>query len=51
MADSIARQKSYTFAIAVIRLCTQLKEQKQFEIASQLLRCGTSIGATVSRPR
>ncbi len=41
MADSIARQKSYTFAIAVIRLCTQLKEQKQFEIASQLLRCGS----------
>ena len=47
MADSIVRQKSYTFALAVIRLCTQLKEQKQFEIASQLLRCGTSIGANV----
>jgi four helix bundle protein len=30
-----------------VRLCTQLKEQKQFEIASQLLRCGTSIGANV----
>ena len=47
MADSIAREKSYTFALAVIRLCTQLKEQKQFEMASQLLRCGTSIGANV----
>ncbi len=47
MADSIAKEKSYIFALAVVRLCTQLKEQKQFEIASQLLRCGTSIGANV----
>ena len=47
MADSIAREKSYAFALAVVRLCTQLKEQKQFEIASQLLRCGTSIGTNV----
>ena len=47
MAASIAKQKSYTFALPVLRLCAQLKEQKQFEIASQLLRCGTSIGANV----
>jgi four helix bundle protein len=47
MAASIVKEKSYIFALAVIRLCTQLKEQKQFELASQLLRCGTSIGANV----
>lgn len=47
MADSIVKQKSYAFALAVTRLCTRLKQQKQFELASQLLRCGTSIGANV----
>jgi len=47
MADSIVKQKSYAFALEVIRLCARLKQQKQFELASQLLRCGTSIGANV----
>ena len=47
MAESVVRQKSYDFALQVIRLCAQLKEQKQFEISSQLLRSGTSIGANV----
>lgn len=47
MADSIVKQKSYAFALAVIRLCTRLKQQKQFELAGQLLRCGTGIGANV----
>ena len=47
MAESIAKDKSYTFALGVVNLCTELNEQKQFEVASQLLRCGTSIGANV----
>ena len=47
MAKSIVKQKSYSFALEVVRLCTKLKEEKHFEIASQLLRAGTSIGANV----
>ncbi len=47
MGNSIVRQKSYDFALRVVRLCAHLKEQKQFEIANQLLRAGTAIGANV----
>jgi len=47
MARSIVKQKSYDFALRIIRLCTWLKEEKHFEIASQLLRSGTGIGANV----
>ncbi len=47
MAESVAKQKSYAFALGIVHLCARLKEQKHFEIASQLLRCGTSIGANV----
>jgi len=47
MADSIAKNKSYDFALEIIQLCIRLKEQKHFEIASQLLRAGTSVGANV----
>ncbi|MHC5060596.1 MAG: four helix bundle protein [Planctomycetota bacterium] len=47
MVQSIAKQKSYDFALRIIRLCSWLKEEKHFEIASQLLRSGTSIGANV----
>jgi four helix bundle protein len=47
MAESIIKQKSYDFALKIVRLCTQLKEDRHYEISSQLLRCGTSIGANV----
>jgi four helix bundle protein len=47
MADSIVKRRSYDFALSIVELCVQLKEQKHFEMASQLLRAGTSIGANV----
>ena len=47
MAESIVRQKSYDFALQIINLCAQLRSEKHFEISSQLLRSGTSIGANV----
>ncbi|MDD5327590.1 MAG: four helix bundle protein [Phycisphaerae bacterium] len=47
MAKSIIKQKSYDFALQVINLCAKLKDEKHFEIATQLLRSGTSIGANV----
>jgi four helix bundle protein len=47
MAKSIIKQKSYDFALRIVRLSTQLKEDRHYEISSQLFRCGTSIGANV----
>ena len=47
MTKSIIKQKSYDFALQIIKLCAQLRENKHYEIASQLLRSGTSIGANV----
>ncbi len=47
MVESIVKQKSYNFALQVIKLCVQLRNAKHFEISSQLLRSGTSIGANV----
>ncbi|QCR23842.1 four helix bundle protein [Pontibacter sp. SGAir0037] len=46
MAESIVAQKSFQFAIRIVKLYQYLKEQKQkFVLAKQLLRSGTSIGA------
>ena len=47
MAKSIIKTKSYDFALEIVKLCVKLKNEKHFEIASQLLRSGTSIGANV----
>jgi len=47
MAESIIKHKSYDFALQIIKLCGRLRNAKHFEIPSQLLRSGTSIGANV----
>jgi len=47
MAESIIKQKSYDFALRIIELCRALKNNKHYEISTQLLRSGTSIGANV----
>jgi four helix bundle protein len=41
------REKSYQFALAVIKLYLRVQDQKEFVISKQLLRSGTSIGANV----
>lgn len=47
MTESIVKRRSYNFALKIVRLCEHLKENQHFEIAQQLLRSGTSIGANV----
>ncbi len=47
MKESIVKDKSYAFALRVITLARSLRERKEYELASQLLRAGTSIGANV----
>lgn len=47
MKPSVIQDKSYAFALRTIALAKWLKEQKEFEIAGQVMRSGTSIGANV----
>ena len=46
--DNIVAEKSYAFAIRMVKCYKYLtQEQKEFIISKQLLRSGTSIGANV----
>jgi len=47
MKPSIVKDKSYAFALRTITLARWLKEQKEFEIAGQILRSGTAVGSNV----
>src|SRR4030067_2994911 len=47
MKESIVKDKGYAFALRVITLARSLRERKEYELASQVLRAGTSIGANV----
>ena len=48
MKESIIQQKSYAFASRIIKAYKYLvTEQREFVLAKQLLRSGTSIGANV----
>lgn len=42
--ESPIRIKSFQFACEIVHFCDILKQNKDFELASQLLRSGTSIG-------
>jgi len=46
--DSVLRDRSYKFAIRIVKLSQYLKqEKKEFDMNKQLLRSGTSIGALI----
>ncbi len=46
--DNVVQQKSYSFALRIIKLYKYLTEEKrEFVISKQILRSGTSIGANV----
>ena len=40
-------QLSFDFALSIVDYTQMLKTHKHYEIASQLVRCGTSIGANI----
>ena len=46
-SENIVVVKTFQFALQVIDLHAKLKELKHYEIGSQVLRSGTSIGANV----
>lgn len=46
--SNIIHEKSYSFALKIVDLYKNItKNQKEFTLSKQLLRCGTSIGANV----
>ena len=49
MKKSIAYDKAFQFAIKIYRLCRMLiVEKKEYELAKQLLKSGTSVGANMA---
>lgn len=46
-ADSILREKSFAFAVAIVKTCQLLAAQKEFVLSRQLMRSGTAIGALI----
>ena len=46
--ESILKNKSYDFAIRIVKLYQYLfKEKKELVLSKQILRCGTAIGALI----
>lgn len=46
MAKSILREKSYSFAIRIVKLCQNIqKNQNEYVLTKQVLRSGTAVGA------
>lgn len=49
MKDNIILEKSFEFAIRVVKLYKYLcDEKKEYVLSKQLLRCGTSVGANIN---
>ncbi len=47
LSTSPIRIKSFEFACDIVNFAKILKEKREYEIASQLLKSGTSMGANV----
>ena len=48
MKENMLKDKSYQFALKIIRLCQNLtSEKREFVLSKQILQSGTSIGANV----
>lgn len=46
MAESVLREKSYAFAVRIVKLGRFLQtEQKEYILSKQVMRSGTAIGA------
>lgn len=47
MKDNILTDKSYAFALRIIKLYKYLQNKKEFILSKQLLRSGTAVGALI----
>ena len=49
MKDNIILDKSFSFAVRIVKLYKYLcEDKKEYVLSKQLLRCGTSIGANIN---
>ena len=49
MAENNLQEKSFRFAIRIVKLCKLLREERgEYTLSRQLLRSGTSVGANVA---
>ena len=47
--ENVVEQKSFLFAVRIVKLCQHLRNTKQeYTLSKQLLRSGTSIGANIA---
>ena len=52
MKEDVAREKSYQFALRIVKLGQYLTEEKrEFVLSRQILRSGTSIGANIEQSK
>ena len=48
MEDNVVKEKSFKFALRIVKLSRYLKEeQKEYILSKQVLRSGTAIGALI----
>ncbi|MEI8285257.1 MAG: four helix bundle protein [bacterium] len=45
--ENLILEKSYAFALQIMALAKEIREKREYDLASQLWRAGTSIGANV----
>ena len=49
MQDNVSVEKSFEFAVRIVKLCKYLtQDKKEYILSKQLLRSGTSIGANIT---
>ena len=47
--DQTIQDKSFSFAVRIVRLCKMIRcERKEYVLSNQLMRSGTSIGANIA---
>jgi four helix bundle protein len=45
--ENVILDLSFAFALEIIKFSEELEAKKKFALASQIIRCGTSIGANI----
>ena len=45
---SVVADKSLVFAVRIVSLARYLRDKKEYELANQIIRSGTSIGANIA---
>ncbi len=48
MKENVVKDKSFNFALKIVKLCNELiKDKKEYVLGRQLMKSGTSIGANI----